>query len=264
MDGSQSSLAKSLSLLVRVLEEPGASTLSGLARAAGMPISTTHRLLDGLQRAGFVSRLGRDRFVGGPTLRRLARLQLPARQILVEASRPILAELSRRASRISHLSILEDNMMTYLVKEGDPENRVPSRPDVQLEAYCAGVGKVLLAYLPSDEREAYLATAPFVALTPRTITSADGLREEFARIRQRGYGLDNAEMFDGFICIAVPVRVGDRVVAAISLVVTQIGEPCRPVAYLARMQVAAAQLEARLAPFADMFATATDGRAPQE
>ena len=252
----QTSLDKSLSLLARVLEEErDFPSLSALAIAADLPVSTTHRLLAGLERAGFIAKLGRNRYVGGPTLRRLTGLQLSARQILAEVSRPVLSELSRRTHRITHLGILEDNMMTYLVKEGDPEGRALSAPNMQLEAYCTGVGKALLAHLPEGEREAYLSTAPFVALTPSTITSADALREEFARTRERGYALDIEEMFDGFICIAVPIRVGNRVVAAISLIVTQSAEPCRPVSHLARLHTAASQIENSLVAVGDMFAS---------
>jgi DNA-binding IclR family transcriptional regulator len=248
----QSSLDKSLSLMVLALERRNCS-LSSLANAAELPVSTAHRLLGGLQKAGLIAQIGRHVYVGGPTLRRLTGLQIPPRQILIEAGRPVLAELSNRTRRITHLGILEDNMMTYLVKEGDPQDRAPSRPNIQLEAYCSAVGKALLAHLPEAEREAYLATAPFVRLTPNTITSAAALRAEFERTRVRGYALDIQEMFDGMICIAVPVRVGGRAVAAVSVVASQDGGPCRPVSYLARLRAAASKIESKLHAVCDMF-----------
>ncbi|WP_235537515.1 IclR family transcriptional regulator [Sphingomonas sp. Root1294] len=144
-------------------------------------------------------------------------------------------------------------MMTYLLKEGDPAGTAISGPDMQLEAYCSGLGKVLLAHLSKEELDAYLATAPFVALTPSTIISSGALRAELALTRERGYALDQGEMFDGFICIAVPVRIGGRVVAAISLVVTQTATPCRPVSYLARLHGAALRIEKRLRSLSDIF-----------
>jgi IclR family acetate operon transcriptional repressor len=254
MAGSPNSLDKSLSLLIRVIEEGrDCPSLSALADAADLPISTAHRLLGGLERAGLIAQLGRHRYVGGPVLRRLARLQPSPNRILADAARPILSDLSRRTARITHLGILEDGMMTYLLKEGDVDGAAVSRPDMQLEAYCSGVGKALLAHLPQVELDAYLATAPFVALTPGTIIAADALQAELAMTRERGYALDRAEMFDGFICIAVPIRLGNRVIAAISLVVTRTAEPCRPVGYLARLHAAAAQIESRLGTVEDLF-----------
>lgn len=253
MSAGPNTLDKALALLAHVLEEHDKPTLSTLSQAAHLPLSTTHRLLSSLEKAGLISQIARNHYVGGPTLRRLARLQPPARQILADIARPVLSGLSQRAQRITHLGVLEDNMMTYLVKEGDPDSRALSKPDMQLEAYCTGVGKALLAHLPEADREAYLSTAPFVPLTPSTIVSADALRDEFSLIRDRGYAIDNEEMFDGFICIAVPVRVGDQVVAAVSLVVSQTAGPCRPVNYLGRLRAAAIKIESKLANAQDMF-----------
>lgn len=254
MARSQSSLDKALSLLTHALaDRQDRASLSALAQAANLPVSTAHRLLGGLERAGFIASLGRHRYVAGPTLLRLARLRSSTDRILAEAARPILAELSRRTRRITHLGILEDGMMTYLLKEGDHQGAAISKPNMQLEAYCSGLGKALLAHLPPEELDAFIATAPFVALTPRTIISADALRAELARTRDRGFALDRAEMFDGFICIAVPIRVDGRVVAAISLVVTQMATPCRPTMYLTRLNAAAARIESRLFGLREVF-----------
>lgn len=253
MSEAPNTLDKALALLAHVLEGHDRPSLSTLSHATHLPLSTTHRLLASLERAGLVSRIAPNHYVGGPMLRRLAKRQPSARQILVDIARPVLSALSQRTRRITHLGILEDNMMTYLLKEGDPESRALSKPNMQLEAYCTGVGKALLAHLPEADREAYLSTAPFVSLTPSTIVSADALREEFALIRNRGYAIDNEEMFDGFICIAVPLRVGTHVVGAVSLVVSQTAGPCRPVSYLGRLRAAAIKIESKLAIAQDMF-----------
>ncbi|ATE63821.1 IclR family transcriptional regulator [Rhizorhabdus dicambivorans] len=253
---SPRSVDKSLALLVQVIEGGAFPSMSALARAADLPVSTVHRLLAGLEQAGFVARLERGHYVGGPTLRRLARRQDDSAKILAQIGGPILARLSRRTGRICHLGILEENMMTYLVKEGDAEDNAVSRLGMQLEAYCTGLGKALLAHLPENERELFVAGGGFVALTPSTLTTPSAFRDEFARIRERGYALDQEEMVPGLVCIAVPIRAMDRVVAAISLVVTQSAEPRRPTSYLGRLHAAAREIETRLHPFADMLVAA--------
>lgn len=256
MNRTPTSLDKSLALLVHALEGRSFSSLSALAETAGLPLSTTHRLLEGLERGGVLARVGSGMFFGGPVLQRLSRLCLNSNEILAEVGRPILSALSQRSGRITHLGVLDDNMMTYLVKEGDPEHKARSRPNMQLEAYCSGVGKALVANLPEVEREAYLSTAPFVRLTPTTIVSAASLRDEFALTRARGYAIDAGEMFEDIGCIAVPLRVKNRVVAAISLVVRRDGDWCPPLRYLARLRKAAAQIESRLNGLALKFADA--------
>jgi DNA-binding IclR family transcriptional regulator len=76
---------------------------------------------------------------------------------------------------------------------------------------------VLLAALPAREREAYVASGPFPALTARTITDPAALRAELEKVREQGYAVDDEEIAAGLHCIAVPVRAPDgRVLAAIS------------------------------------------------
>lgn len=245
------SLAKSLLLLSRIVEDACDRTLSGIAEDVGIPLSTAHRLATGLEESGFLMRTGRGRYVAGPTLIRLAEASRNEKwsAFAARVSRPILERLSKRAGRAVHLGVLEDNMMTYLVKAGDRKGLVVSREGMQLEAYCSGLGKALLAHLPSAALDTYMASEPFVGLTSTTITSAAELRRELSKIRVRGYAIDNAEMAPGLICVAVPVRNGESVFAAISLVVTHDGIASDPPHYVPLLNEAAREIEKRLFPY---------------
>src|SRR3546814_12694746 len=130
---SHQSLDKALLLLVRVAEDEGATSLSALAQEVDLPVSTVHRLLSGLGRAGFIAAVRRGHYVSGPTLLRLGRVDDQANRVLKKVSAPILATLSRRTGKICHLGVLEDYMMTYLIKEGDVEERAISRCGMPLE-----------------------------------------------------------------------------------------------------------------------------------
>lgn len=246
------SVDKSLALLVHVLEGDFAS-MSALALAAGIPLSTVHRLLTGLQRAGFIVPVSRGRYISGPTLRRLARPENDTNRILVQIAAPILARLSRRTRRVCHLGVLEDGMMTYLIKEGDAQDSTLSRRGMQLEAYCTALGKALLAHMPETERNDYLLSGTFVPLTSNTLTAPEALSAEFDRIRRYSYALDEQEIVQGLVCIALPIQLEGRVIAAISLVVTRTGDPVRPTAYLARLRAAATEIEHKLQPFSNIL-----------
>lgn len=50
----------------------------------------------------------------------------------------------------------------------------------RLPAHLVSLGRVLLAALPPEQREAYLASGEFKAVTPRTVTDPERLREILA------------------------------------------------------------------------------------
>jgi DNA-binding IclR family transcriptional regulator len=109
-------------------------------------------------------------------------------------------------------------MVTYVAKVSNPGAfPVHTRVGAQLEPYCSGLGKVLLAALPDEEVERFILEGALVALTPYTITTAAALRSELNLVRKRGYALDDREHQANMRCIAVPVLDGEgRAVAALS------------------------------------------------
>jgi DNA-binding IclR family transcriptional regulator len=210
-----SSLLRSLAMLEAVIEDGGARGIAAIARDGDIPVATAHRQVRSLVEAGYLTRLGPGRHVAGPRLLRLTG-GFDEKQAVASAAAPVLHRLAAELRCIVQLGTLEGEMVTYRVKAGSGADSFFSRVGMQLEAYCSGLGKILLAALPDREREAYLATGPFPALTDRTITDADALRAELARAKARNYAVDDREVADDLTCIAVPVRAGGRIVAAIS------------------------------------------------
>lgn len=239
---------KALSLLDRVVSDGGRSSLAEIASELGLPLSSAHRLLVTLQRKGFVSRAGKGCYVAGPALIRLGGANdLPG--LLRQVGRPILADLSRRTGLTVHLGILENDMVTYLIKEAGSSD-LGTREGMQLEAYCSGIGKVLLAHLPRPRIEQYLASGPFPALTPQTITDPARLRSALEQVKVAGFALDEQEFSPTLCCVAAPVRRdGGAVCAAISLS-APLPDPCglEPQARLGQLLAAAAGIQGRLVP----------------
>ena len=88
----------------------------------------------------------------------------------------------------------------------------------RLPAYCTSMGRVLLAYLPTEQLEQYLAKAVLTAHTSRTITSVEKLRLALRNVRRNGYALVDQEYEVGLRSLAVPVYApSGRVVATVNL-----------------------------------------------
>jgi IclR family pca regulon transcriptional regulator len=80
------------------------------------------------------------------------------------------------------------------------------------------MGRVLLAALPSDAREAYLGRARLTLLTPFTVTDPARLREVLAGVAEAGWAVVDQELEEGLRSIAVPVHDRDgQVVAAMNV-----------------------------------------------
>lgn len=209
-------LGKSLAMLEAVLADREGRSLAALAAELGLPRATAHRQVSTLVTEGYLRRLQNGRLVAGPHLLALVQLIDP-RQILLAAAAPVLHRLAAELRCVAQLGTLENDMVTYRLKTGHAAGDFFTRVGLQLEAYCTGIGKVLLAHLPEGEREAYLATGPFPPLTPHTITSPDALRAELAQVAAQGFARDREEIAEGLECLAAPIRTADGVSAAISV-----------------------------------------------
>jgi IclR family transcriptional regulator, acetate operon repressor len=211
------SLEKALDLLGRIVEAGEIHSISQLARQIKMPHSTAYRIAATLERSGLVTRMRRGYYLPGPSLRRLVRRDsMPL--LLKAVGRPIIEKLAADTGCTAHMGMFENGMVTYLLKSACAAQAVFTREGTQLEAYCTGIGKVLLAALPVSVREEYLQNGPFIQLTANTLTDPQKLRSELIIVADRGYAEDSAEMDSDLLCLAVPVRLGEgEVIAALSI-----------------------------------------------
>lgn len=204
-------------MLEAILADREGRSVSAIAADIGLPRATAHRQVTTLVAEQFLARMPDDRLGPGARLLSLLRL-VDDKQMIASAAAPILHDLATKLGCVVQLGTLENDMVTYRIKTGLGAGELFTKVGLQLEAYCTGIGKVLLSHLPEIEREAYLATGPFPALTTHTITDPALLRAELATVREQGFALDREEIAEGITCVAVPIVGPDlRVSAAISV-----------------------------------------------
>jgi IclR family transcriptional regulator, acetate operon repressor len=101
---------------VRVVESPQPPSIGELSAGAGLPKSTTSRLVGALERQGLVQRLGvRGRLRPGPVLLRYA--SRDASQALVELAQPSLRRLADASGETINLAIPGPEGVEHLAQE---------------------------------------------------------------------------------------------------------------------------------------------------
>jgi DNA-binding IclR family transcriptional regulator len=84
--------------------------------------------------------------------------------------------------------------------------------------YCAGSGKILLAFMPEEEREYVLKTQKLYYWNTKKSIEPDNLRRELAVIRKQGYAITSNERIKGVCSVAAPIRDHTgRVVAGLTI-----------------------------------------------
>ena len=211
------SVDRAFTLLNCLVDAGGIGSLPVMANRCGLSVATTHRLLATLEGLGAVIHIAPGRYRIGTALFRLTDSTSKDR-LFAEAAEANLQRIARTIGTTAHLGVLDaDAMVTYIAKASRHMHFPPTVIGSKLEAYCSGLGKVLLAALPADRQTRYLAEGPFVALTTQTITCPATLAGELQLVAQRGYAIDDCELFEDLRCVAVPVRdASGQVVAALS------------------------------------------------
>jgi DNA-binding IclR family transcriptional regulator len=208
---------RALNLLSVIIDDQGKSSIAELGRDIAIPAATTYRLVSAFVRDGFLLAAGRGRHVAGPKLADIAS-KTSLHPALIALGQPIIKRLARATGCVAHLGVLDKDMVTYLLKAGPSSLTIFTEQGTQLEAYCSGIGKILLASLPSGELAEYLEAGPFIPLTRHTITAPNMLAIELDMIRQQGFARDVEEVANGLFCLAVAIHYpAGAAIAALSV-----------------------------------------------
>lgn len=212
-------LNKAFSVLDIFLKNNAPMSMTEISEELGLYPSTIHRILDTLKYGGFVEQdSSTQKYQLGLKLIELGMAKLNQINLVKEAM-PLLKELSKKINETVHLAILENNEVLYLAKEESSQTiRMISYVGKRAPLHCTSLGKVLLAFLHSDERKNILNRIELSKLTENTITNKNKLMEELNRIKQKGFALDREENEKFVRCIAAPIKnYQGKVIAAASI-----------------------------------------------
>lgn len=224
------SVQKAITLLRATAASTEGSSVSALARAAGLPRATALRLIQTMEQDGFLLRVPQsDRVLLGPEFVRLAR-RADMGTLLREVARSRLGELSAAVGETVTLSVVAPDGGLDLVDQVDgPHHLVPrSWLGRQFPLHASSSGKILLSTYDRPRLDRALP-GPLAALTPHTITSRRALREDLERTRAQGYATTVDELEEGLAGVSVGIFGDDRLLGVLNVsgLSRRLDEPAR-------------------------------------
>ena len=192
-------------------------SLSEVARATGLTRAAARRFLLTLVKLGYVRSDGRE-FSLRPRVLELGYAYLSG-LAMPEVAAPHLEELVERLHESSSISVLDGQHIVYVARV--PTKRIMTvaiSVGTRSPAHLTSMGRVLLSGLSAEEFERYLGEARLEALTARTVTNPDQLREIVREVARQGYAIVDQELEEGLRAIAAPIHSsGGAVIAAINV-----------------------------------------------
>ena len=212
------SLARGLIVIQAFTQQSPQMTISQLSMKTGLSRAAVRRCLYTLTKLGFAGAEDGSRYSLRPRMLTLSHTYT-ASNTLSSAAQPILERMSAALRESFSVATLDGEDIVYIARTS--VSRVMSvdlHIGSRLPAYCTSMGRVLLAYLPAEQLENYLAKVELTPYTTRTVNSIEKLRLHLRNIRRNGYALCDQEYEVGLRSLAVPVySPSGRAVATINL-----------------------------------------------
>lgn len=208
---------RALSLLEAFLPGREQLQISEIARSAGLPLSTAHRLAQDLLIWGALERTSEGLYVIGLKLRQVASMAA-GRKLIPKAYLPVMEDLAAATGYIALLAVFEDGLLAFIENTPGKKNVFRPRQHKDLTLTTAA-GRTLLAF-SSPQLQEHLFSQSITPITSSTVINPESLRRELAEIRIRGHAVTDRQAGEETIGIAVPVWSTSKSfpIAALSLV----------------------------------------------
>lgn len=200
------SLEKGLAVLRAFNAAQRTMNLAEIAEAAEINKSSAQRMIHTLEQLGYVRKHPQTkRFQLTPRVMEIGYNYLAA-DTLVDVANPFLAELAQVTGETTNLTEPDGLDMVYVARFVAPKF-IPIHMPIgsRIPMYCTGSGRAYLSALPDQEALAMLQASDRQAHTRHTLTEVDAIHGQIVATRQRGYALNQEELFLGDMSIAAPI-----------------------------------------------------------
>jgi DNA-binding IclR family transcriptional regulator len=139
-------------------------------------------------------------------------------QRLLEAARPVLREVVTAVGESAYLTVRDGSqVLTLLAEESARLVQATEKVGTYAALHCTSSGRALLMDISPEDLRTLFASERLEPATPFAPASVSDLMSRIEDNRVRGYAAVRDELEVGLFALAVPVRLGGRIVAAINV-----------------------------------------------
>ncbi|WP_298839428.1 IclR family transcriptional regulator [uncultured Roseobacter sp.] len=211
-------IQKSVAVINLLAQHRGRLSQTEIAQETGFNKSSTHRILAILMGQGLVEFDERDKtYTTGPLLISWARAAWEKMDLSLVDDQDLRDLMTETGMNVA-LGVRIEHTATFIRTNIPHPYRLAVKAGGQSELHNTAVGKVFLAHMTAEERDAYFKVADLDKFTETTLTTRRDIEAGLPGIRSKGYAVSDREEFYQVVGIAAPIFDHDgRVLAAISL-----------------------------------------------
>lgn len=201
-----STIQRVLDILDTVAASPKPLSATEINEVLGLPKATAHRLCSELESRGYLlKRINGKSYVPGNRLCDVA-VGVLANSRFSATRHAILTSLSEQVGETCNIAYPDGLYMAYSDRV---ETKAPLRLQfsigMRVPLYCTASGKLYLSTLPKARRKAIVNKLELDKRAKNTITDPQALLDELDTISRTQVSIDNQELYDDVVAIAVPI-----------------------------------------------------------
>jgi IclR family acetate operon transcriptional repressor len=202
-----STIERVLDILETVASSSRPLSATEINEVLNLPKATAHRLCSELEAHGYLlKRINGKSYQPGNRLYEVA-VGVLANARFSASRHAILTALSEKVGETCNIAYPDGLYMAYSDRV---ETKAPLRLQfsigMRVPLYCTASGKLYLSTLPKARRKAVISKLKLEPHAKNTITDPELLIAELEMIDQRQVSIDNQELYDDVIAIAVPIK----------------------------------------------------------
>ena len=218
------SLHKAIKVLKAFTREEPLLSLTELNKKTGISISSLQRFVSTLVYEGFLHKDERTKqYQLGLSLLYLGRL-VEEESSMLTAAAPILKSLNEKIGESVSLNVVDgdERRCIYNLASKYPLAAKAYVGDTS-PLYAGASAKTLLAFLPKEQFEHYLARVVFNPITDNTLLSKEALKDSLEMIKQQGFAISYSERVKGAYSVSSPILTPTGyAIASVSIVIPDV------------------------------------------